>query len=312
MNKTVLITGGAGFIGSHLIKEILLYNYNVVLLKRTSTNLAKIREYLHYIKVYNIDRCTLDSIFTQNKIDYVIHLAGAYKKCHKIDDIERFIKSNIEFGTQILECMSKHKVKYFINTGTFFEYKIERKLIKEDQDISPYNLYAATKRAFFEIVKYYSKNFDIKVIEFKLFSPYGPKDDENKLMGYIINNHLNNEIFRMTPSQQKWNWTYVKDIAKAYVKGIQYFDTMESNLEVFNIGSNKTHSVREVIETIEKLSSNKKLVVYDKNYSKGELFYVNCDNTKAEEKLNWKPKFTLYQGLLNTYKYYYERRGYDD
>ena len=312
MNKTVLITGGAGFIGSHLIKELLLYNYNVVLLKRSSTNLTKIREYVHIIKVYNIDNYTLDSVFTHNKIDYVIHLAGAYRKNHKPLDVEPFIRSNIEFGTQLLDCMVRHDVKYFINSGTFFEYKLDNKILNENSSLSSYNLYAATKRAFFEILKYYSEKKDIKVIDFKLFAPYGPRDDENKLMGYVINNHLANDIFRMTPSQQKWNWTYVKDVATAYIRGLQYFDKMDSNLEVFNIGTNKTYSVREVIKMIEKLSLNKKLVVYDKMYVPNEIFYVCCNYDKAREKLKWKPVYTIQQGLRETFKYYYERRGYDD
>jgi len=306
--KTVLITGGTGFIGSHLIQVLLKYKYNVILLKRSTSKTTKIHEFIGGIKAYNIDIYTLDGIFRENKIDCVIHLAGAYRKVHEYKDIERFIRSNIEFGTQILDCMQQYNVKYFINTGTFFEYLIERKILNEEQEIHAYNLYAATKRAFFEIIKYYSENYNIKVIELKLFSPYGPKDNENKLMGYIINNHLDNNIFRMTPSQQKWNWTYIKDVVMAYIKGLEYFERMKSNLEIFNIGENKTFSVREVIEMIEIISPNKRLVVYDKMYPKNELFYVSCNNNKAREKLDWKPKYTIQQGLMETFKYYYDMR----
>lgn len=304
MNRTVLVTGGTGFIGSYVLEELLKYKYNIILLIRSSTNTTKISEIIQYIKVYNIDKHTINSVFNENKIDYVIHLAGAYKKIHEYSNIEDFIRSNIEFGTKILDKMRRYNVKYFINTGTFFEYKIEHKLLKEEQVKSSYNLYAATKSAFSEILKFYSEKYNIKVLDFKLFSPYGPKDNEDKLIGFIIKNHLNNNFFRMTPCQQKWNWTYVKDVALAYRKGIMYFKNMEKNIETFNIGNNKTYSIREIIDIIESFSLNKNLIVHDKLYNKNEIFYVNCNNDKAKNILKWNPKYSLEHGLKETFEYY--------
>jgi nucleoside-diphosphate-sugar epimerase len=169
-------------------------------------------------------------------------------------------------------------------------------------------LYASSKIAFSEILKYYNNNYDIKTVDLKLFAPYGPKDNE-KLIVYLIKNFINKTSFNMTPCEQKWNWTYVKDIVEAYIKALKYVKKMKTNYKAFNIGYDTPYSIKKVINTLEKITGINNLVNYDKQYNENEIFYVCCDNTKAKNMLGWIPKYDLYDGLKEMYQYYAGRKN---
>lgn len=303
MIKNILLTGGTGFIGSQLIKQLLEKNYHIILLKRSSSNTWRIKDLLNKIKCYDVDKCLLSEVF-ENDIDAVIHLATFYKKEHSNKDIKLMIDTNIEFPTQILEFCKNKKIKYFINTGSFFEYDLSVTTpLNETAPIKPHNLYAATKISFSIILKQYTESSNIKAIDLKIFSPYGPKDNE-KLYSYLIKNFIQKKIVEMTKGEQKWNWTYVKDICGAYLKSINYVSSMNKNYEVFNIGSNQVYSIREIIIKIEKYLGVNNLVNTSKEYSSKEIFYVNCDNTKAKKLLGWNVEHTIDEGIKKTIEFY--------
>ncbi len=303
MIKNILLTGATGFLGSHLLKRLLELNYQVIVVKRSFSNTWRIDKSLGGVKVYDIDKVPLKKIFEENSIDCIIHLATHYKKKHEESDLHGFIDTNIKLPTTLLELMKEHQVRFFINTGTFFEYALAPEPIKENSAKKAYNLYAASKIAFTEILQYYSAHYSLKSIDLKLFSPYGPKDNE-KLVVSLIKSSLQDTPLEISKGEQRWNWTYVKDIVEAYIRSINYFEFMDSNYEIFNIGNGEVHSIKTVTEAIESLSGKTGRFLYTKPYIKNEIFYVNCDNTKAKECLGWAPEYNLLSGLKETYQYY--------
>ncbi len=135
MSKTVLLTGATGFIGSHLLEELINQNYEVIILKRSFSNTWRIDHLLDNITFYDIDKVPIENIFDNHEINYVVHLATYYKKTHEYNDIEEMMESNITIPTKILEQMRLHSVEYFINTGTFFEYDLNSRLIGKNNNI---------------------------------------------------------------------------------------------------------------------------------------------------------------------------------
>lgn len=303
MIKSILLTGGTGFIGSNLLEELLKKKYEVILIKRSTSNTNRIQRLLDKIKIYDLDKINLSEVF-ENKIDAVIHLATYYKKIHSPDDVKPMIDSNIEFPSKILEMCVKKNIKYFINTGTFFEYNLStKKVLDEKSELKPFNLYASTKIAFSNILNYYSDFFGLKVIELKLFSPYGPKDNE-KLFPYIIKNLLEGKKISITKGEQKWNWTYVSDLCSAYIKALERIQSNKENYEVFNIGADKQHSIREIVDKVENILGVSGLVSYDKKYPENEIFFVACNNNNARKILHWTPKVEIDEGINLTINYY--------
>lgn len=303
MIKAILLTGATGFIGSYLLEDLLQKGYKVVITKRSSSDTWRINHLLDKIRSYDVDKIKIEKIFEENKIDCTIHLATHYKKVHSEDDVEKFIDAGIRFPALILQQMVKHNVRFFINTGTFTEYEICPEPIRENAKKRAHNLYSAFKIAFSDILEYYSNEFGIKAIDLKLFSPYGPKDNE-KLFVYIVKSFAGGKRFEVTKGEQKWDWTYVNDIVDAYIKSLRYIEIMKNRYEAFNIGADNVHSIREIISLLEGISGKKELAMFTKEYPKNDIFLVNCNNSKARKHLGWAPRTDLNTGLKEMYEFY--------
>ncbi|WP_457625255.1 NAD-dependent epimerase/dehydratase family protein [Persephonella sp.] len=299
MIKNILVTGGTGFIGSHVIETLLNENFNVILLKRYSSNTWRIEDFLENIISYDIGETDLGKVFEENKIDAIIHLATYYKKNHSYEDIENMIYSNITFPTKLLDLCSKYNVRYFLNTGTFFEYDITTLPVKEEENKKPFNLYSSTKISFEDIIKFYSDK--LKVITFRIFSPYGEKDNEYKLIPTLIRKAIKNEEIHLSEGFQKLDFVYVKDIAGAYVRAIKSIEKID-NLESFNIGTGFPYSIREIVSLIQEILDKKINVVWGDPAQDIPICYA--DITKAKEVLKWKPLYSLREGLSRTIEYY--------
>ena len=303
MIKTILLTGATGFIGGYLLEGLLQKGYKVVVIKRSTSNTWRIKHLLDKIRSYDADKTKIEKIFEENKIDCTIHLATHYKKVHSEDDVDKFIDTIIRFPALILQQMAKRNAGFFINTGTFTEYDVGPEPIGENAKKRAHNLYSAFKIAFSDILQYYSNEFGIKTMDLKLFSPYGPKDNE-KLFVYVVKSFVEGKQFETTKGEQKWNWTYVTDIVDAYIKSLEHIEIMKNPYEVFNIGADDVHSIREIISLLERISGKKGLARFTKDYPKNEIFLVNCDNSKAKKHLGWKPKTDLNTGLKEMYEFY--------
>ena len=305
MNETVLVTGGTGFIGSHVIEQILDSGYKVVLLKRSFSKTWRIKEFQDRITCYNIDEIDIDKIFQKESITAIIHLATYYKKHHKSEDIDPMIRSNSLFPVKLLEKAKKYDVKTFINTGTFFEYSYNKLPIHENSCEEPFNFYAITKLAFENILKSYTKKEDIKSITLKIFSPYGPRDNEEKIVPLIINHAIKEKDIKLSHGLQKLDFIYVKDIAEAYVSSLKNISLI-GEYEAINIGTGFTYSIRDIVSLLEEIMGYN----MNKNWSEpsnDNLEVIYPDINKAQKFLNWKPKYSLKKGLEKTFEYYSDK-----
>jgi len=310
--KTILLTGWTWFIWSQLLEKLLDLGHKILLIKRADSNTKRIDNILdknsENISLFNIDEIDIETVFMTHKIDVILHLATCYKKTHSSDDLEEMIDSNIKFPSTLCELASKFGVKYFINTWTFFEYEHknhEQELLSETTKERAFNLYASTKLAFNEILKYYSQNHDFKVVNLRLFSPYWPKDNE-KIIPLLIKSILQKKEIKLSWWEQQLTFTYVEDIVDAYIKSIDFLEQMSTTYEVFNIGGDKTSSIREIISYLKEILwiqlDNVKL--WEIPYGKNEIFYSWCDNTKAKTILHRNPQYDIKKWLSLTYDFY--------
>jgi nucleoside-diphosphate-sugar epimerase len=143
IKETVLVTGGTGFLGSHIINCLLKKRYNVILLKRSNSNTWRINGLIDNIKVYDIDADGIDRAFKDQHIDIIIHTACTYGK--KNESMFLVAETNIMFGIRILEYALNYKVDTFFNTDSFFN---------TNSDLPKYlNTYSLSKRQFTEWLK---------------------------------------------------------------------------------------------------------------------------------------------------------------
>ena len=306
--ETILVTGASGFIGSHLLESLLELKYNIVIIERSDSNHERIKSVLKKVKIYYSDKNQTEKAFENNKIDYVIHLATRYIKTHNsVEDVDSIVDTNVKFSSELCQYSIQYGVKGFINTGTFFEYKMQNRPIKENDIEEAYNLYSASKLAFQEILKYYAHNDGLKIVTLRLFSPFGDRDNE-KLMALLVNTLNSGQVLEFSGGKQQWNFTYIKDIVLAYIKTLEYIKKTEVKNSIFNVGYDKVYSIKDIAKKLEKIAGKKFNILWGaKPYAENEIYYANCDNSKLKKILRWKPKYDIDYGLRKTYEYYSER-----
>lgn len=304
--KTILLTGATGFLGSHLLEALLKVNYEVVILKRSTSDTWRIKHLLETkLTIYDTDIDSLQQIFIDNSIDVIVHMATLYRKFDNGQEVRQMIDSNISFPVELLELGIRNGIKGFINTGTFFEYDCSELPVHESAKIKPFNLYAKTKVAFENILESYSDQ--LKINTFRLFSPYGEKDNF-KLIPMIIQKALSDEKIELSDGMQKMDFIYASDIIDAYMKGLsKMFDLKQiGDYQVYNLGSGVSTSVREVVSIIEQQLGKPINKVWGHS-SKVDIPIVFADITKAREELGWLPKHSIHEGIKKAIKHYQER-----
>ncbi|KZX13837.1 NAD-dependent epimerase/dehydratase family protein [Methanobrevibacter curvatus] len=304
MEKNILLTGGTGFIGSQLAEKFLKKNKNLIFLKRSNSNIWRIEEFINSfdnLTTIDIDKVKMNEVFESYNIDGILHLATYYSKFHSSNEIEDMVYSNITFPTDLLENAVKNNVKYFINTGSYAEYSGDKIPINEKSKILPFNLYACTKVGFEDILKFYNREYGIKTASIKLFTPYGPKDDENKIIPYLIINSIKNEKIKIQSTSKRLDVLFVDDIINAYEKTIKNIKKFKRN-ENLNIASGNSHSIKEIYSIVNSILGNT-----DVEFLESDLSEVKGDFSKAKKLINWKPEIDLKNGLKLTSDYYKAR-----
>lgn len=289
--SNICITGATGFIGTNLLKA-LRSNESF-----TITAIVKSKESHQKITDLNIN-CYLDDgntdllvdFFLTSKFDVVIHLASQYIKDHQSKQIESLITSNILFGTRLLEASVASNVKFFINTGTFWQYY-------NNQIYSPVNLYAASKQAFEAIAKYYQETSDLNFITIYLNDTYGPGDRRKKILNLWAS--LNeSDLMEMSPGNQKINLLHVEDVVGGFVRLLQIMNSGEFKTPPpceYSLKADEDITLRELASLYEKISEKKLNIKWGAYpYRAREVMSVW---DKGHPIPGWEQKISLAEGL---------------
>ena len=306
MKNYILLTGGTGFIGSHLAERLLKEENNLIILKRSFSDTWRID---HLINEYsnekliliNIDEENLTDIFENYNIEGIFHLAAAYIKNPSHKDVINTVQSNIEFPTELLNLAVDNNVNYFINTGTFFEYSLETLPLTEDSEIDSLNFYSTSKIAFEDILKYYCKEHDISCATLKLYTPYGSRDDENKIIPYLILSSLRGEEININNPNNRLDIVHVYDIIEAYLKLKNKILDLEK-YESFNVARDINYSIDEIYSSIKfnlGLEAEKDLME--------NQIPIFSDPRKIKKFLDWEPKIDINEGIKITIDYYKDK-----
>jgi len=298
-NKTVLVTGGSGFIGANLTRSLINQSAKVNLFLRPKAKIWRLKEILGKIKIHNVDITNQQSVnraVKKIKPEVIFHLAvyGAYPKQ---SDFSATIKTNILGTTNLLESI-KNSQTIMVNTGTSSEYGYKNKPMKETDSLEPTFFYAASKATTSYLCRVFSKQFNQPIITLRPFSIYGDWEEPDRFIPTIINNCLKNQPIKLVAGKQVRDWLYVEDMVGAYLMAGQRTDLRG---EIFNIGSGKQVLVSEVARKIIQLINNQvpvKLGAYQPRQWEADNW--EADITKAKKILGWEPKYNLEQGLKKT------------
>ncbi|MBD3843270.1 MAG: NAD-dependent epimerase/dehydratase [Campylobacterales bacterium] len=286
---TILLTGATGFLGSYLLKAFIKNCYEVVALKRSSSNIYRIEEYLDQFILYDIDRTELSDIFENHKIDIVVNTVTNYGR--KDTKISSIVDTNLIFSLKLLEKSVNNNVKAFINTDTLLERNI--------------NAYALSKAQLVDWMQFLSTH-NSKMLNVRIEHMYGALDDENKFIYWLINQLKHNvEKIDLTSGVQKRDFIYIDDIVSAYETMIKNIDIF-SNYEEFELGSGKSIEVKEFVKQIVKELNVNQTITTKLNF--GAVAYRANENMNMEanitklQNLGWRPQVSIKDGIKKIIK----------
>lgn len=313
----VLITGGAGFIGSNFVHYMFdrYPNYQIINLDALTyagnlENLTSIQENSQYtfIKGDITNEELVSSIFAQG-VDMVVHFAAESHVDRSILEPDVFVKTNV-LGTQVLlEAARKYEVKKFVHVSTDEVYGSlgETGLFTEETPLAPNSPYSASKAGSDLLVRAYHETFGLPINITRCSNNYGPYQFPEKLIPLMIANALNDKSLPVYGDGLNIrDWLYVEDHCSAIDlvlhKGV--------NGEVYNIGGNNERTNIQIIQTIlRELNKPESLMQFVKDRPGHDRRY-GIDATKITNELGWKPKHNFETGIHETIRWYLENQDW--
>ena len=276
---TILLTGATGFLGSHLLKALVNKGYEVVVLKRSTSNMWRLKGFENTFKSYDIDQVPLQKAFEEQYIDTIIHTACVYGR--KGESIQQILETNLMLGIELLNTGT------FFNTGTLL-YKY-------------LNYYALSKKQFEEWLQLASDK--IQVVNLKLEHMFGEQDGNDKFTSWILNElQQEKNIIPLTAGTQKRDFIYIDDVVSAYLTCLEQapqlkaFNDIEVGTGVLTPVKTFVILVKEVLEKLKGKPIKTQLNFGALPYREGEIMEPQVDNSSLCS-LGWQPKRSLEENI---------------
>ena len=282
--RTILLTGGTGFLGSHLARHFLHLNSEVILLKRTTSKLCRIKDSVSKMKLYNLDEDGLEQSFKENKIDYVVHCATNYGRSN-LEPLS-VVEANLTLPLSILIKSIEHKVKAFINTDTILDKRI--------------GIYSMSKKQFYDWMSFYSQN--IACVNVALEHFFGPGDDPTKFVSFLIQQILKKvKSIDLTPGEQKRDFIFIEDVIRAFEFIIDDLEKVHSGLKKYEVGTGQKMRLKDFANLAKDLANNTQtqLNFGALPYRSNEVMDTQV-NLEALLNLGWAPLVSTKEGLEKT------------
>ncbi|MEK7533838.1 MAG: NAD-dependent epimerase/dehydratase family protein [Patescibacteria group bacterium] len=308
--KKILVTGGAGFIGSHITELLCDKGYTVAVVDDLRFGYRSfVDKRAKFFRIAIEDSEAIEKALAG--VDVVMHLASSSIITFSYEHPIEYFENNLLNGIKLLEAMRKKGVGKIIYSSTSSVYGEPKKVpIKEDNPTNPLNAYAASKLAFEQALISYYHSFGIESVSLRYYNAYGPRDEQKprtRAVPMWIEAILENKpIPWHWQGRQVRDYIYVKDVAQAH------FDVLNlKGIYCFNIGSGKGVVMKDVLKTLEKIVG-RKLKTQDLGERKGDPMKSFADISKIKTAVGWIPKVTLEDGLRETFEYYKNKKHEND
>lgn len=328
---SILVCGGAGYIGSHTVHELVKQNKDVIIVDNLqSGHMEAVNPKAKFYKGDIRDSEFLDKVFSENKIDAIIHFAANSLVGESMVKPLLYFNNNV-YGMQILlESMVKHDIKNIVFSSTAAVYGEPKKIpISEDDETNPTNTYGETKLTMEKMMKWVSKANGINYVSLRYFNAAGALEDGSIGEDHSPESHLIPLILQVPLGKREAitvfgedydtpdgtcirDYIHVLDLADAHIKAVEYLQSGNKS-NIFNLGNGIGFSVKEMIDSAKEATSEEIKVVVGERRA-GDPARLIASNEKAQKILGWTPKYTDVKAIIKTAWTWHKNNpnGYDD
>ena len=316
----ILITGVAGFIGSHLAEKLLELGNEVIGIDNfdpyydrsiKENNIANYSNNSNFTFIEG-DICEIDNLLKAVKgIDLIIHLAAKVSVLPSLKNPQAYIKANIEGTQAVLEFMRKKNIGkiIFASSSSIYGNNLKVPFSETDRVDNPISPYAYTKKAGELMLSTYHHLYKINAICFRFFTVYGPRQRPDLAIHKFVQLMEKEEAITMYgDGSSARDYTYISDIIDGLVAGIDYLGKNKKVYEIINLGSNSPITLKNMIQTLYKMVGTKQKV-QKLAKQEGDMNKTFADISKAKELLGFQPKVSFEEGAANFVDWYMAKIG---
>ncbi len=319
--KTILVAGGAGYIGSHMTVLLVKQGYEVVVVDNLRTGHWQSVKGAQKFCVGDLrDTAFLHRVFSENRIDGVINFAACSLVGESVVDPLKYYGNNVEGAVSLLTAMQTHGVDKIVFSSTAATYgEPEKQPIEEGDRTEPTNPYGATKLAIENMLKWCDGAYGIRYVALRYFNAAGSDTEAGIGEDHEPESHLIPLVMKTALGQRDHigifgedyptpdgtcvrDYIHVKDLAEAHLLALEYLERGGSS-DVFNLGNGTGYSVREIIDTARRVTSKEIKAVAEPRRG-GDPSVLIASNKKAAEVLGWKPNRSLEQIVADAWAWH--------
>jgi len=311
---SVLVTGGAGYVGSVIVEELLKERHKVVVLDNLQQGHKEaVLPLAEFVLTDICDTSSLESVFHQFEINAVMHMAAETVVEYSVTDPKRYFHNNVVGGINLLNAMLGHGVDKIIYSSTAAVYGEPRSIpVEEDHPEAPINSYGESKLMFERILEWYGRAYELRHISFRYFCAAGATEllgEDHRPETHLTPNVLKAALNRNNPVSVFGtdyptkdgscirDYVHVVDIAQAHLLALEKINDLSGN--IYNLGNGKGYSVLEVIKTAEKVAGVKIPVKFCPRRL-GDPAVLVASAERAKKELGWKPRFSKLEGIIES------------
>lgn len=314
----ILVTGGAGFIGFHLVNKLLEEGNDVVCVDNMNkyydpelkrARLELIKDKIEFYEIDIADKDKLEEVFKKHKIEQICHLAAQAGVRYSLENPFVYAESNYVGTTNILEFAKRYKIEHVVFASTSSAYGLNKKMpFKEDDRVdTPISIYAASKRACELLAFSYNHLFGLNVTCLRFFTVYGPYGRPDMALFKFTKKILSGEVIDVyNNGDMKRDFTYVGDIVSGFVKALE----TPKGFQIINLGHGAPVHLMDFIKIIEK-ELGKKAEINFMPMQPGDVKETFADTSKAKELLGYEAKVDVEEGVKKFIKWYKEYYNID-
>lgn len=310
--KKIFISGGSGFLGKNLIDYILKkeLKYEIYVASLNAKNeLEKYKKNIKLININFLDQYKTKKIIKKINPDYIINLLGFVNTERNIDIAKIIFEINTIGTINIINSIKDMNFKKIINISSYEVYGENKIPFKETQFPDLNSPYAIAKYANEKLIKFFAEKYKKNFINLRISSIFGPYQDQNKLIPYIIKNIIENKKIELYSPRIEREFLYVDDLSNAIINSLIY----KNKSSTINISNSNTININKVIKEVKRILNKKNITIEYKNEKRFKENLIWKSNIKkAKTEINWTPKISFKDGLEKTINWYKNEKKRDN